>query len=132
MPPDALVIRFRPTNPEDVFNWAEKEHRRRRDPEHPEQTFYRISVFADVKRDGESDDDLLRRLIEASGLDLGKNKYCWTTRSERLQDLGLTFWKDGDADEVEEHYSLDLGSSPTVEDVGRMLEVFEGPERTRS
>lgn len=90
-------------------------------------------MFADVKAEDESDDDLLRRLVTAaglSGLDISKNRNCWTSTSGSLQDLGLTFWKDGDVDEVPEHYSLDLGSNPTVARVDEVLGAFVGPERT--
>jgi hypothetical protein len=55
IPEDALVIRFRPTAPEDVWRWAEKEYRR--------IGRYRLSVYADVKRARETDDDLRQRLF---------------------------------------------------------------------
>ena len=135
VPPDALVVRFRPfSNPEDVLRAADKEHRRRSSVEHPDQTFYRISTFVGVKTEGEDDEDLLRRLIKVAGLtslDLGKHKNCWLARSGDLQELNVPFCKDGDDDEPEDHYSLDLGSAPTVESVERLMAVFRGPERTQ-
>lgn len=124
MPRDALVIRFRPTNPDAVFAWAEKEHRR--------TDRYRLSVFADAKREGESAEDLRVRLLEASelaGVDRSRNsKYYVCARAGELLDRGFTFWKDGDDDEVSEHYSVDLGPGPTVEDVVRFLEPFGSVE----
>lgn len=134
LPPDAMVVRFRPSAPQAVLSSAEKENRRRFDPENPIQTYYRVSVFADVKREGEDADSLLIRLISAAelnGLDIGNNKHCWAATAGDLQELEVSFWKDGDDDEVPEHYSIDLGPSPTVEFVERILEAFEGPERTR-
>ena len=134
LPSDAMVVRFRPTAAEDVLRWAGKSHRAMFDPARVERTFYRISVFADVKRPGEDDEALLQRLIRAAGLDglnLGKNKHCWIARSGDLQGLDVPFCKDGYEGEPEEHYSLDLGSHPTVGDVERVLSVFVGPERTQ-
>ena len=120
VPEDALVIRFRPTAPEDVLRWADKEYRR--------IGRYRLSVFADVKRGSETDDDLRRRLLRVSELriDPAKNpKYFVCTRSEELLKRGFTFWKDGDDDEeTDEHYSVDMGTGATLEDVVRFLEAF--------
>jgi hypothetical protein len=125
VPGDALVIRFRPTAPPDVLRWAEKEHRR--------IGRHRLSVFAEVARTGETQEQLLRRLIKASvpRINPDKNpKVFICTRASALLGLGFTFWKDGDDDEeADEHYSVDLGDDATIEDVERFLGVFDRVEK---
>ena len=123
--PDALVIRFRPTDPESVLNWAAKAHR--------DCGRYLLSVFADKARHGESDADLRKRLLDAagiSGLDLAnQKKYYVCTQAKELLDRGFAFTKDEDDDEMVEHYSVDLGTEPTLEDVTRFLDAFPVEER---
>jgi hypothetical protein len=123
---DAVVIRFRPTQPESVWNQACKEHRR--------IGRYRLSVFADVRRPDETEDGVIGRLLKASevGINPEKNKkFTVCTSSAELLDLGFTFWKDGDDDnERDEHYSVDLGVEAKQEDVDRFLAVF-GPAEER-
>jgi hypothetical protein len=124
VPRDAVVVRFRPTEPGAVWNWAVKEHRR--------SGRYRLSVFADVRRGQETEQDVVRRLLEASelaGIDPERNKkYCLCTSAAELLDRNFTFWKDGDIDELDEHYSVDLGTDAAPEDVDRFLGVFGPPE----
>lgn len=126
VPPDALVIRFRPTDPESVLRRAEVSARL--------DGRYLLSVFADAPTAGESEIDLRARLLKASemsGLPADKNKkYYVCTRAKELLDRGFAFCKDGDDDELDEHYSVDLGSSPTLGDVCRFLEAF-GPAEMR-
>jgi len=125
LPPEALIVRFRPSKPEDVFNAAEKAFRY--------YSAYRLSCFADVKQPDEDDDAVIRRLIgvaQLGGLDIRKHKNCWYARSGDLQDVGVTFWKDEDDDEEPEHYSFDLGTTLTPERVEQVLNLFAGPERT--
>jgi hypothetical protein len=126
VPRDAVVIRFRPTDPDAVWNWALKEHRR--------IGRHRLSVFADVKRRGETTQDAIDRLLRASelgGIDPERNKkYSVCTSAAELLDLSFAFWKDGDDQELDEHYSVDLGDDATPEDVVRFLGVF-GPAEER-
>ena len=123
---DALVIRFRPTAADSVWRSAEKEFKR--------IGRYRLSVFADVPVEGETDFELRVRLLRASELRIdpaGNPKYFVCARAGDLLDRGFTFWRDGDDDEeADEHYSVDLGTAPTVEDVERFLEAF-GPGEKR-
>jgi len=120
MPAEALVIRFRPTDPDSVLGWAQKEFRH--------SGCYRLSVFADVQKPDETENDLIRRLLvtsEMSGIDPKNNKkYFVCTRAAELLERGFTFWKDGDDDEQDEHYSVDLGVDATRDDVVRFLGVF--------
>jgi hypothetical protein len=124
VPRDAVVIRFRPTQPDAVWARACKEH----------QWIgrYRLSVFADTRRAQESEEDLIDRLLRASevGINPAKNKnFTVCTSAAELLDLGFSFWKDGDDDkEPDEHYSVDLGADATQEDVVRFLAVFR-PQR---
>ena len=125
LPDNAIVIRFRPTMPESVLNWARKEYRR--------TGRYRVSVFADAPREGEDDQAVIDRLLKVSqlmGIDpCGNKKFYVCARASELADRGFTFHKDGDEDEADEHYSVDLGADPSVDDVVRFLDPFE--ERRR-
>jgi hypothetical protein len=125
IPEEALVIRFRPTAPEDVWRWAGKEYRR--------IGRYRLSVYADVRRARETESELRQRLLRVSELriDPVKNpKYFVCTQARELLVRGFTFWKDGDDDEeADEHYSVDLGTDATCEDVVRFFEAFPVTEK---
>jgi hypothetical protein len=124
---DALVIRFRPTDPDRVLRIAALEFRR--------IGRYRLSVFAAAKRPGETDATLRRRLLEASelaGMDPANNpKFYVCAEAGELLERGFVFYKDGDDDERDEHYSVDLGADATREDVERFLGAF-GPAEKRS
>lgn len=124
--PSALVVRFRPISPPDVLRWAGKEHSL--------SGRFGLSVFADVKRGDETDDDLKRRLVNVAGmgginLESNRKFYVCTAAAELLQ-RGFVFYKNEYEDEPQEHYSVDLGPGPTVEDVERFLESFPVTERT--
>jgi hypothetical protein len=126
VPGDALVIRFRPTAPEAVFGRAEKEFRR--------VGRYRLSVFAALRAAGETDAELEQRLLKVADLS-GMNpadhpKYYVCARAEELQRRGLVFYKDRDDDEMDEHYSVDLGTDSPRENVEKFLEAF-GPAQRR-
>jgi hypothetical protein len=122
LPGDAVVVRFRPTDPEKVLEWARKEFRR--------TGHYRLSVFADARRGDEDDAAVIQRLLEVSelvGLDASRNPRYYVCATSDLQALNFAFYKDEDDDEPEEHYSVDLGEDPTVEDVVRFLGPFGPP-----
>jgi hypothetical protein len=123
IPGEAIVIRFRPTDPERVLQSAEKEARRT-------SGRFGLSVFAAAACEGESSQDVIRRLLKASelgGIDPRSHpKYFVCARAEQVLNMGFTFWKDGDDDEVAEHYTVNLGAELSLEVVGRFLEVF-GP-----
>lgn len=125
VPRNAVVIRFRPWQSGDVWNWACKEHRR--------IGRHRLSVFADTPRANETERDVIDRLLKASeiGIDPKKNKkFAICSSAAELLDLGFTFWKDGDDDkEPDEHYSVDLGADAAEEDVVKLLGVFRPAER---
>jgi hypothetical protein len=127
VPRDAVVIRFRPWAPDAVWNWACKEHRR--------IDRYRLSVFADIRRAQETEQQVIDRLLKASelaGIDPTSNKkYSLCTSAGELAALGFTFWKDGDDGEPDEHYSVDLGREATPEDAERFLGVFRPAEERR-
>jgi hypothetical protein len=120
VPRTALVVRFRPTDPVQVLKSAQKAHRA--------TGRYLLSVFADVAHEGESDDEVRQRLVDAAGLSgikMENQKKCYICgQAKELSERGFTFWKDGDDDEQEEHYSLDLGDQATVDDVKVFLAAF--------
>lgn len=121
LPGDAIVIRFAPTSPEKVLERAERGSRL--------YGRHLSSVFAARPRPGESDDDVIDRLLKASELaniDPASNRgYFVCSRADRLAASGFVFVKDGDEDEVAEHYSVDLGSAPAIEDAKRFLDAFD-------
>lgn len=118
--PDAVVIRFRPTDPDAVLRWAVKEHRR--------TGRYAVSVFADIQRAAEDRRAVIGRLLrvaQLSGIDPSSNRNVWIcTSAERILEEGFTFHKDEEEDELREHYSVDLGEQPNVDDVRRLLGTF--------
>lgn len=124
VPRDALVIRFRPTDPERVLGWAVKTYRR--------TGYYRLSVFADAAQSGEDPHSLRSRLLaaaEADGIDPNRNKrYYVCAAASLLYDNGFHFFKDGLSNEPAEHYSVDLGNEPSLRDVERFLEAFTSAE----
>ncbi len=121
LPADAVVVRFRPTDPEKVLEWARKEFRR--------TGHYRLSVFADARRGDEDEAAVIRRLLAVSelvGLDPSRNPRYYVCAASDLQALNFAFYKDEDDDEPEQHYSVDLGNDPTA-DVVRFLGAFGPP-----
>lgn len=105
VPPDMLVLRFSPTQPEALVRKAEQEFRR--------VGHYGLSVFAAAPVAAESEDALVQRLLEASklaGIRPGP-KFYTCLRAGNLLDAGFVFIKDEDPNEVPEHYCVNLGTS---------------------
>jgi hypothetical protein len=127
VPEDAVVIRFRPTDPQSVLNSAEKEARRTGGR-------WGVSIFAAARRPGESTEEVIARLLvasELSGIDPSSNrKYFVCAQAKELLDEGFMFWKDEDDDELREHYTVVLGEPPTLDDAERFLRAF-GEARRR-
>jgi hypothetical protein len=127
LPGDALVIRFRPTDPDRVLKRAGDEYRR--------TGRHGASVFAAVGEPGETDVALKRRLLavaELSGMKPEDHpKFYVCTRAEELYRRGFMFYRDGDDDEMDEHYSVDLGADAVREDAVRFLEAFDMERRDR-
>jgi hypothetical protein len=128
IPEEALVIRFRPTDPDRVLASAAKEYRR--------TGHYRLSVFAGAPAPGEDEamlQDRLLRAAELDGIDLAKQpKYFVCTQAGMLLKGGFTFWKyDDDPSEPPDHYSVDLGEEPALRDVTRFLEPFRSAPMRR-
>jgi len=128
LPDDALVIRFPPVAPEGVLRGAQKEARRT-------GGLHRLSVFAGVARDEETEAQLVDRLLAASevaGINPATNrKYFVCVRADELLSRGFTFWKDDeDEEELPEHYNVDLGPEPGLADAERFGEAF-GPSMRR-
>ncbi|MFD9880112.1 hypothetical protein ACFWZT_01440 [Streptomyces alboflavus] len=129
VPPDALVLRFKPMDPERCLKRLNQDYRDTGD--------YSLSVFADTQRSDETLDELKCRLLAASalqGINPSTNKaYYLCTRAAKLLERKFTFRKDEDGEEVREHYSVYFGSvAPTLEDVERFLEAFDDVPEKRS
>jgi len=131
---DAVVVRFSPFSYEGIAKSARTSARHYMNPDHPDEArVYRISVFAAVKRPGESADDLLLRLARAaqlSGIQLERNAVMQVGSAGTLLDERFTFWKDGYKDELGEHYSVDFGpDEPDVSQAQRFLRAFPDKDR---
>lgn len=117
---DALVMRFRPTAADALLRQAEKTFRF--------QGAYRLSVFADAARPEETETSLIRRLLRAAELSQisvdGNPKFWLCASAGQLMDDGFRFVKDNYAGEEPEHYSIDLGNQPTLEDTMRLSGHF--------
>lgn len=113
---DALVIRFVPIEPKHLLRHANKVFKR--------YGVNHVSVFADSQRPGETEDALIGRLLgaaELSGISASRNETFWyCSAASDLMDDGFRFVKDGYDGEVDEHYSIDLGNSPTIQDTERL------------
>ncbi|MGW4848235.1 hypothetical protein [Nocardia brasiliensis] len=126
--PNALVIRFRPMQPQALLDRAARDARRLDGPGK-----HTASVWCGVHEPGESDEDLRRRILDITvdnGMDAVRNSQYWAcARAGDLHERGFSFIKDGYDDEPDAHYSVVLGEPPTLHDVERFLEPFERMER---
>lgn len=117
---DALVIRFVPVEPKHLLRHITKVYRR--------YGVNHASVFADSQRQGETRDDLIARLLNAaelSGISASLNETFWyCSAASDLLDDGFCFVKDGYDGELDEHYSIDLGNSPTIQDTEKLAAHF--------
>ncbi len=104
---------------------AEKAHRH--------NGHFRLSVFADKLREGEEEAALIDRLLDAaevSGILRANNpKYWFCQRAGDLLDDGFKFVKDGYPGEVPEHWSIDLGNTPSLHDTEKLAGHLTGPGR---
>jgi hypothetical protein len=136
-PPEALVLRFPPGGPDEVSKirkeakYVHRHHQQRR-----AEAWYRLSVWADRPRPGETREQTMTRLIHAAGLanvrvDDAQNSVFWWTTVGELTSRGFVLRKDGDPDERPEHYSVDLGpDEPSREVIELFVGAFKGPEQT--
>lgn len=89
---------------------------------------HRLSVYADRRRDDETEADLITRLLNAAEvsniLRANNPKYWFCQTASDLVDDGFIFVKDGYDGEVPEHWSIDLGQNPTVADTTRLSGHF--------
>lgn len=125
LPGDALVVRFSPTSAERVLRKAELLSR-------DSGGAHLVSVFVGVSGPDETQDAVLVRVLRATETDFDpvKNRNFFVcARADTLVDRGFSFVKDGYAGEIAEHYSVDLGFSPTLADVERFLGAFERRKR---
>jgi len=140
---DAYVLRFPPGGddpPRKLRYEARANHKRSarelgEDPAACEPR-YRLSVFADVARDGEDEAAVLQRLIQVAanaGIRVAdaKNAGFWVANAGEIVDANFTFCKDAYPGEPAEHYCVDVGpEEPDNERIQRLLAVFEGPRDT--
>ncbi len=99
------------------------------------EPWFRLSVWTDVARSGETQQDLRRRLVLAAGLhginlSTDRNAVFWWSTVAALRGRGFLLKKDGYPAEPAEHYSVVFGAEPCTEDVLNFVEAFEGPVQT--
>lgn len=118
-------------SPEGVLKRAELDARRSTGKGH-----YTASVWADHARPGETREQVITRLLEVTqlhGLDPARNPHLWWCSSaQRLLDDGFAFEKDEEDGEADEHYSVILGSPPTLVDTKRFVAAFTKERRPES
>lgn len=87
-----------------------------------------LSVYADKRRDDETEAELIQRLLNAAEvsdvLRANNPKYWFCQTAAELLDDDFIFVKDGYDGEVPEHWSIDLGQNPTVADTMRLSGHF--------
>jgi hypothetical protein len=134
---EALVLRFPPGGPEhvrkilDEAKYTNRVHQRGGDT----RPWYRLSVWVDVQRAGESKAETLTRLVHAAKLgrirvEDERNCVFWWTTVGTLNEAGFQLLKDGEDAEPMEHYSVDLGNELTRERVSEFVAAFGRPEST--
>ncbi|WP_433599142.1 hypothetical protein ACQPXH_26200 [Nocardia sp. CA-135953] len=125
--PKALVIRFRPMEPESLIKRAALDARRSEGGHHA------VSVWCGVQEEGETESELRDRILDITvqnGLGAANNNRYWVcTTALELMERGFKFVKDGYDGEPEAHFSVILGDPPTLEDAKRFVEPFERMER---
>ena len=100
------------------------------------EPWYRLSVWVDSAEADETLEDTMTRLVHAAGLANiqvhdARNSVFWLTTVRELEAAGFHLKKDGDPDERDEHYSVDLGPVvPTREVVESFVAAFRGPLET--
>jgi hypothetical protein len=135
-PREALVLRFPPGGKDEVkkiqdeAKYVNRHHQKVR-----AEPWFRLSIWADVPREGETAADLMTRLVGAAGMGRiriadERNAAFWWTTAASLYDAGFEIRKDGRDGEPEEHYSVVLGTEASREVVGRFVQAFLGPEQT--
>jgi hypothetical protein len=117
---DALVVRFVPIEPKHLLRSAKRVYKK--------YGVNHLSVFAGSRRQGETVDDLIARLLNAaelSGISASLNHTFWfCSAASDLMDDGFCFVKDEYDGELDEHYSINLGNSPTIQDTERLAAHF--------
>jgi len=130
LPDEAVVIRFTPCSAQGMLRAAARCHAK----------YGRngVSFYADVPRHPESFpglpsyqetvDDLLLRILTAAemhGINPETNQKFWYCSSAGLiRSAGFEFSKLGYEGEIAEHWSIDLGKTPTEEDTERISALF--------
>lgn len=134
--PRAIVLRF-PPGPDSVVKiLKEAKYNHRHHQRTRAESWYRLSVWCDLPRPGESVEDVLLRLVHDAGLgqirlEDVRNSFFWWTSASTLYEAGFDLVKDGEDDEPQNHYSVDLGLEPSREVVERFVTTFSEAMETR-
>lgn len=124
IPDHAIVMRFRPTDPDRVLAQADKEYRND-SAEAGLIPHFGLSVWVGVPTADEPVLDTLKRLARAADIRWeGQKRVFVATRAERLVNQGFTFFKDCFAGEPAEHFCVRLPSLE-LDTVKRFLQAFD-------
>lgn len=122
---NAVVIRFAPNSANGLMKSASNAGRH--------SGHFRVSVFASTRLHNESEDSVIDRLLTASELGgisaLSNTKYFLCSTAEDVEALGYAFVKDGYDGEIPEHYSIDFGREPSLEDAQKLSDTFTKRKR---
>ncbi|MHA7176940.1 hypothetical protein ACX80D_09810 [Arthrobacter sp. Sr24] len=120
LPVNAVVIRFAPNSPNGILKRAMTASR--------QSGYFRVSVFASPPLPGESEGSTIARLLDASelgGISTTNNeKYYLCASAGAIERLGFIFVKDDYAGEIREHFSVDFGREPSLEDAQQLSDTF--------
>lgn len=94
-------------------------------------------MFATVAIEGETEDDVVRRLsgvAELDHMDLKSHPKLYVcARAGNILDAGFVFMKDEEMDEMAEHYCVDLGpNEPTLDRAEAFAALFPGVHRRQA
>lgn len=123
--PGGVVLRFSPVSPDSVLEKARDNHLLYGGDDDPR---FFSSVFVLRSPADAADEDLHRELLAAAQLSHiypGNNRLYFVCQASAIYELGFTFKKDRYDGESENHYSVDLGPSPTSDDASRLVSAFD-------
>ena len=122
---EAIVVRFQPFTPENLFNRIDSDFQRTKK--------YRASCFVGIPLRHESSEMTVQKILAAAelgGIRKANNlKYIYCIRAEILLNAGFAILKDGDEGEIEAHFSIDFGETLLEADCQKMLDCFQGKGR---
>lgn len=126
LPANAVVIRFAPNSATGILKRAMLANR--------QSGHFRVSVFASPPMPNESEESVTDGLLDAferGGIAAANNeKYYLCASAGVVERLGFAFVKDGYDGEIPEHFSIDFGREPSLEDARERSNTLTIRKRT--